>query len=120
MKIKNLLFTAFTLSTIVACTKDKTEPAAKGNFIVAVTPVAETGVADYLLTTSSLDTGKVSTAGRGVEQDGTYRYYVTHNNKFFSMLYGQGNPGAVTVYNILDGNLTKLRSEERRVGKECR
>ena len=108
MKIKNLLFTAFTLSTIVACTKDKTEPAAKGNFIVAVTPVAETGVADYLLTTSSLDTGKVSTAGRGVEQDGTYRYYVTHNNKFFSMLYGQGNPGAVTVYNILDGNLTKL------------
>ena len=41
MKIKNLLFTAFTLSTIVACTKDKTEPAAKGNFIVAVTPVAE-------------------------------------------------------------------------------
>jgi len=108
MKIKNLLFTALTLSTLVACTKDKTEPTEKGNFVVAVTPVAATGVADYLLTTSSLDTGKVSTAGRGVEQDGTYRYYVTHNNKFFSMLYGQGNPGAITVYNILDGNLNKL------------
>lgn len=24
------------------------------------------------------------------------------------MLYGQGNPGAITVYNILDGNLNKL------------
>ena len=108
MKIKNLLITALTLSTLAACTKDDTEPGVKGNFIVAVTPVAATGVADYLLTASSLDTGKVSTAGRGVEQDGTYRYYVTHNNKFFSMLYGQGNPGAITVYNILDGNLNKL------------
>lgn len=109
MKIKKLLFTALTLSTLVACTKDNnTDPIEKGNFVVAVTPVAATGVADYLLTTSSLDTGKVSTSGNGVEQDGTYRYYVTHNNKFFSMLYGQGNPGAVTVYNILDGSLNKL------------
>ncbi|MFT4017937.1 MAG: DUF4374 domain-containing protein, partial [Agriterribacter sp.] len=28
--------------------------------------------------------------------------YTTSGNKFFSMLYGQGNPGAVTIYN-LDG-----------------
>src|SRR5690606_22531918 len=65
-------------------------------------------VADYLLTASSLDTGSISTAGQGEEQDGTYRYYVTHNDKFFSMLYGQGNPAAVTTYNIVDGRLNKL------------
>ncbi|RZK86881.1 MAG: DUF4374 domain-containing protein, partial [Hymenobacter sp.] len=35
-------------------------------------------------------------------------YYVTTNNKFFSMLYGQGNPGAVTAYNVQGGKLTKL------------
>lgn len=109
MNIKNFLFTAMTLSTVLGCSKDETEnPAEKGNFIVAVTPVAATGVADYLLTANSLDTGKVTTAGQGVEQDGTYRYYVTHKNKFFSMLYGQGNPGAVTVYNIINGNLNKI------------
>ena len=109
MNIKNFLFTALALSTVLGCSKDDTEnPAEKGNFIVAVTPVAATGVADYLLTTNSLDTGRVTTAGQGVEQDGTYRYYVTLNNKFFSMLYGQGNPGAVTVYNILNGSLNKL------------
>lgn len=109
MKIKNLLLTALSMSTLLACSKnDDKAPEEKGNFIVAVTPVAATGVADYLLTTSSLDTGKVSTAGQGVEQDGTYRYYLTHNNKFFSMLYGQGNPGAITVYNISDGKLNKL------------
>src|SRR5690606_126933 len=109
MNIKNFLFTALTLSTVLGCSKDETEnPAEKGNFIVAVTPVAATGVADYLLTANSLDTGKVTTAGQGVEQDGTYRYYVTHKNKFFSMLYGQGNPGAVTVYNIINGNLNKI------------
>lgn len=109
MKIKNLLFTVLSLSTLLACSKDDdTAVTEKGNFIVAVTPVAATGVADYLLTTSSLDTGKVTTAGQGVEQDGTYRYYVTHNNKFFSMLYGQGNPGAITVYNIIEGSLNKL------------
>ena len=109
MKFRNLLLSALSLSTLLACSKDEdTSPKEKGNFIVAVTPVAATGVADYLLTTSSLDTGKVTTAGQGIEQDGTYRYYVTHNNKFFSMLYGQGNPGAVTVYNIREGSLSKL------------
>ncbi len=109
MKIKNFLFTTLVLSLVIGCSKDDTEnPSEKGNFIVAVTPVAATGVADYLLTANSLDTGKVSTAGQGVEQDGTYRYYVTHNNKFFSMLYGQGNPGAITVYNIVNGGLNKI------------
>lgn len=108
MKIRNFLLRALCLGTIVGCSKDDSTPTQKGNFIVAVTPVAATGVADYLLTASSLDTGKVTTAGQGVEQDGTYRYYLTHNNKFFSMLYGQGNPGAITVYNILNGGLNKV------------
>lgn len=70
--------------------------------------MASDGVADYLLTAESLTEGTVSTLGNGVEQDGTYRYYVTHNNKFFSMLYGQGNPGAVTTYELdANGSLVK-------------
>ncbi|WP_449440634.1 DUF4374 domain-containing protein [Pedobacter steynii] len=73
--------------------------------MLLLTPVASTGVGPItFVTSSSLDTGKVSILGNGVEQDGTYRYYVTSNNKFFSMLYGQGNPGAVTTYNIVGGN----------------
>ena len=80
----------------------------KGNFILAVTPAASTGVADYLLTTTDLEGGVKSIIGNGVEQDGTFRYYVTHNNKFFSMLYGQGNPGAVTTYDVKSGKLNKL------------
>lgn len=96
------------LTFAMSCSEDDSTPKNPGNFILTVTPAASTGVADYLLTASSLDTGKVSTANNGVEQDGTYRYYVTHNNIFFSMLYGQGNPGAVTAYNIVDGNLNKL------------
>ncbi len=79
-----------------------------GNFVIAVTPAASTGVADYLLSTTNLESGVKSIIGNGIEQDGTYRYYVTHNNKFFSMLYGQGNPGAVTTYNIKEGKLNKL------------
>ncbi|MBT1707255.1 DUF4374 domain-containing protein [Fulvivirgaceae bacterium PWU5] len=97
------------MTFVVSCSDDDDNDAANsGNFILTVTPFAATGVADYLLTASSLDTGKITTEGNGIEQDGTYRYYVTHNNKFFSMLYGQGNPGAVTAYNILDGKLNKL------------
>lgn len=96
-------------AALVSCKKEKNNvPANPGNFILAVTPVASTGVADYLVTASDLESGTVSIAGNGVEQDGTYRYYVTSNNKFFSMLYGQGNPGAVTTYNIQGGKLTKL------------
>jgi hypothetical protein len=83
-------------------------PENPGNYVIAVTPTAIAGVADYLLTASSLESGAVSIIGNGVEQDGTYRYYVTANNKFFSMLYGQGSPGAVTVYNVKDGKLAKL------------
>jgi hypothetical protein len=83
-------------------------PENPGNYIIAVTPTAIAGKADYLLTASSLDSGAASIVGNGVEQDGRYRYYVTANNKFFSMLYGQGSPGAVTVYNVNEGKLKKL------------
>ncbi|SMC85691.1 DUF4374 domain-containing protein [Pedobacter africanus] len=94
---------------MTSCTKNnKDVPENPGNFILAVTPAATTGVADYLLTAGSLESGTISTAGNGIEQDGSYRYYVTSNNKFFSMLYGQGNPGAVTTYNITNGKLTKI------------
>lgn len=85
------------------------EPAGGSKYIIAATPVASEGVADYLLTADDLSSGVISTAGNGVEQDGTYRYYVAHNNKFFSMLYGQGNPGAVTTYQLnAEGELEKL------------
>lgn len=68
-------------------------------YVVASAPVgSQDGIADYLLTTSDLTQGTISTVGQGIEQDGSYRYYLTHKGKFFSLLYGQGNPGAVTTY----------------------
>lgn len=99
--------------TLNACEKKNDGPSdgdgSGSRYIIAVSPVASTGVADYLLTASYLDSGSITTAGNGLEQDGTYRYYVTHNNKFFSMLYGQGNPGAVTAYELnAEGKLSKL------------
>ena len=72
----------------------------ESRYIVAATPNALDGVADYLLTLESLNSGEISLIGNGVEQDGTYRYYIRNNNKFFSLLYGQGNPGAVTTYQL--------------------
>ena len=109
--LKNACLALALAAAITSCKKGNTpteitDPT--GNYILTVTPVASTGVADYLLTANNLDTGTITTAGNGLEQDGTYRYYVTHNNKFFSLLYGQGNPGAVTTYNMLDGKLNKL------------
>lgn len=93
--------------TFAACKKDNNSSPDpdpnnpdKGRFVVAVNPVASTAVADYLLIASTLDSGTLSIAGNGLEQDGTYRYYTTSGNKFFSMLYGQGNPGAVTIYDL--------------------
>ncbi|WP_231489724.1 DUF4374 domain-containing protein [Pedobacter sp. Leaf170] len=83
-------------------------PENPGNYIIAVSPTAIASKADYLVTASSLENGAVSIVGNGVEQDGLYRYYVTAKNKFFSMLYGQGSPGAVTVYGVADGKLKKL------------
>ncbi|MDD7888126.1 DUF4374 domain-containing protein [Flavivirga sp. 57AJ16] len=89
--------------------EEQEEPQSESKYIVTATPTASEGVADYILTTDDLSQGTISTIGNGIEQDGTYRYYVTSNNKFFSMLYGQGNPGAVTTYQLNEnGALNKL------------
>ena len=107
---KTLLALAFA-GVLSSCEKKEDReviPPNPGNYIIAVTPSAIASKADYLLTASSLESGAVSIIGNGTEQDGLYRYYVTANNKFFSMLYGQGSPGAVTVYGITDGKLKKL------------
>ncbi|MBT2559428.1 DUF4374 domain-containing protein [Hymenobacter sp. ISL-91] len=101
-----LAATAFT--TACSDNDDNSAPDNPGNYILTVTPAASTGVADYILTAGDLESGRITTKNNGVEQDGTYRYYVTTNNKFFSMLYGQGNPGAVTAYDIQGGKLNKL------------
>lgn len=107
--MKKVNYAAAALACIVAftaCKKDNNsspdnpDTEEKGRFVVAVNPVASTAVADYLLTAPTLDSGTLTIAGNGIEQDGTYRYYTTSGNKFFSMLYGQGNPGAVTVYDL--------------------
>nr|WP_067058954.1 DUF4374 domain-containing protein [Mucilaginibacter sp. L294] len=110
MKLKTTLAILCAAATLASCSKNNNSvnPENSGNYILTVTPAASTGVADYLLTASTLESGSISTAGNGIEQDGTYRYYVTTNNKFFSMLYGQGNPGAVTAYDIQGGKLNKL------------
>lgn len=110
MQFKNTLLVLATMGAMVSCQDKESDIVNKtpGNFIVTVTPTASTGVADYLLTSSSLDTGAISIKGQGVEQDGTYRYYVTYKNRFYSMLYGQGNPGAITVYDIQNGGLRKI------------
>ncbi len=80
----------------------------QSRYVVASAPIGSQGVADYLLTTGDLSQGTISTVGQGIEQDGSYRYYLTHKGKFFSLLYGQGNPGAVTTYALDEkGGLVK-------------
>lgn len=107
--IKTALAVITMAAMFTACKKnDSSKNITKGEYILTVTPIASTGVADYLVNVPSLDSGAVTTQGNGQEQDGTYRYYLTHNNKFFSMLYGQGNPGAVTAYRNSNGRLSKI------------
>ncbi|MBL4678854.1 MAG: DUF4374 domain-containing protein, partial [Mucilaginibacter sp.] len=114
MKFKSTLALFVAAATLASCSKNKgtdptpVVPTEKGTYILTVSPTASTGVADYLLTSADLESGTTSIAGNGIEQDGTYRYYLTTNGKFFSMLYGQGNPGAVTAYGVEGGKLKKL------------
>ncbi|GAB3364179.1 hypothetical protein GCM10027566_33390 [Arachidicoccus ginsenosidivorans] len=115
-RTKLLLGALVAMSIWTACSKSDS-PAGdgdgntniEGKFVIAATPVATEGVADYLLTADDLDGGTISTKNNGVEQDGTWRYYTTSGNLFFSMLYGQGNPGAVTAYKLDNaGKLQKV------------
>ena len=119
MKTFNIYLTIFLSSLLlISCSDsspvdpgDDNENASSSKYIIAASPTApgQEGVADYLLTADSLSGGSVSTLDNGIEQDGTYRYYVTNNNKYFSLLYGQGNPGAVTTYRLnSSGKLNEL------------
>ena len=76
MKIKHKFLAIATVATMFSCQDKDGDIINKtpGNFVIAVTPKAETDVADYLLTAASLEEGSISTKGQGVEQDGTYRY----------------------------------------------
>lgn len=105
-----LAFTAFSCSSDSDKPEDTTgggTDTGKTKYIITATTGAA-GIADYLLTTDDVTTGSITTTGNGLEQDGTYRYYITAQNNFFSLLYGQGNPGAVTTYNLnAEGKLVK-------------
>ncbi|ABG60989.1 DUF4374 domain-containing protein [Cytophaga hutchinsonii] len=111
-KINVFLFIVMGLSAATACKKkDKNEGVeTKGTMILAATPGGTYAEgADYLLATETFESGKISTTGNGIEQNG-YRYYAFHKNKVFSLLYGQGNPGAVTVYKLNENKELKLFS----------
>lgn len=80
-------------------------------FIIAASSLEHTGIADYLLTVEDIDKGVVTLKNNGIEQDGAYRYYLTVKNKFYSLLYGQGSPGAVTAYALnKSGKLQKTNN----------
>lgn len=114
---RNFILAAGTAALLVACDKDKQPSNGEENqnavsrYIIAATPPQKNdqAVADYLLTTDDLTQGSVSTLGNGIEQDGTWRYYVTSQNKFFSFNYAQRADGSVAIYDLTTtGNLNKL------------
>lgn len=112
----NAIFCLLATTLIIGCNDDDNNGTGGENsgkaitkYIVAAAPVASEGVADYLLLADNLDQGSISTVGNGVEQDGSYRYYVQNGGTFVSLLYGQGNPGAVTAYTL--GGDGELRLE---------
>ncbi|MDR2681404.1 MAG: DUF4374 domain-containing protein [Tannerella sp.] len=114
LSIKKLVFATCVASLFASCDKknDAPEPETEGNFqyVIVATPEGSTSEgADYLLQTGSLTEGSITTVGAGLEQDG-YRYFVFHKNKAFSLLYGQGNPGAVTTYALDENGVLKYFS----------
>lgn len=116
MKRRNL-FAFFALAigaiTFSSCDDDnnnggqEVDPDTNAQYIVVATPDGVMGEgADYILQANSLTEGSITTKGAGIEQDG-YRYYTFNNNKVFSLLYGQGNPGDVRVYDLGTTGLLK-------------
>ncbi|WP_125720484.1 DUF4374 domain-containing protein [Flavobacterium ustbae] len=55
--------------------------------------------ADLLYTNSTLD-GTLTTTGKGIEQNGASRTYLTHNGFIYSFMFGGSAPGAVTAYKV--------------------
>ncbi len=100
-KLHTLALCALSACTFTSCDEENDLPVMKGApYIVVATPSGSLGEgADYILQSKTLSSDTVTIKGAGIEQDG-YRYYAFNNNKVFSILYGQGNPGDVVVYNL--------------------
>ncbi|MTG97667.1 MULTISPECIES: DUF4374 domain-containing protein [Myroides] len=117
--IKSLLVLSLTTGFIACSSDDNSSSDGDNNtggnetenverYVIAASSLEHEGVADYLLTVEDIESGSVNLSNNGIEQDGAYRYYLTTKNKFYSLLYGQGNPGAVTVYTLNNkGKLVK-------------
>ncbi|MCR4029598.1 MULTISPECIES: DUF4374 domain-containing protein [Flavobacterium] len=103
MKTNRLLILICAALFFGACDKNDnpsepevTEPV-EGMFVLT----AKKGLAgaDLMYTNSSLD-GVLTTTGRGIEQNGASRTYLTHNGLIYSFMFGGSAPGAVTAYKI--------------------
>ncbi|KUF43013.1 DUF4374 domain-containing protein [Myroides marinus] len=105
------VFVLSIIASMLACSSDDSsnalggEDSSSGNgkverFVIAASSIEHQGVADYLFTAEGLESGSLSLKNNGIEQDGKNRYYIAQNNKFYSLLYNQGDPGAVTSYEL--------------------
>lgn len=117
---KDRLFFSIMAAFIVfsACSKDDDtigggnqddETAAEGVFVLTAASNPAVPV-DYLYTSSTLDSGVLVTEGTGIQQDGTYHNYLTNNGLFFSLLFGQTDPGAVSTYKVNNQKQLELAS----------
>ncbi|MGC4233080.1 MAG: DUF4374 domain-containing protein [Niabella sp.] len=120
MKKSNfIVLSLLALIFLGACSKNKdhnepeptpTEPKKDSVFVLTAAKSALAPV-DAIYTSNTLDSGILITEGTGIEQTGTYHNYIVNNGKFFSLMFGQANPGAVSVFKAgTDKSLTALQS----------
>lgn len=86
---------------------DPSNPGEKSGYVVGVLQITDQGEGTYLTTAASLDTGTISTTGRGTELPDYALFSRAGNNYVGHMLWSDG--GVTNTYKIENGTPVKIQ-----------
>ncbi len=120
--LKSISATTFALAVLSSCSEDDTTtlpPTNPGDssettstYVIAATVTGSNGSVPVLLTTSSLDEGRISALGNGLVNDGASQWLFHSNRYLYALNYNQGNNATTRSYILNNLGQLEARSAE--------
>lgn len=113
---------ALSALTATACTNDDNNSTERPNdieegFVFATSVQDGEKTANVLLTSQTIDSGKVSAIGNGLVNDGATEWVFYNDEFLYALTYNQGNAGTTRSYYIASDGQMNARSAEYKVNR---
>ncbi|MBR4298040.1 MAG: DUF4374 domain-containing protein [Bacteroidaceae bacterium] len=122
LSLKSLPATALLIAITISCTNDLPLPqppfpdsypdAPQSTYVIAATVTGSNGSVPVLLTSQTLDEGRVSALGNGLVNDGASQWIFHSNRYLYALNYNQGNNATTRSYILNDWGQIEARPAE--------